>query len=144
MIIMKKHILSDILVNSELSYGTDNSGSVNGVISETATIEDSTPDEFYTINKGKSETRSVENSLFEEYEFGVTNLTKSLESSDADEFVMEATILTENVENSDVDEIILTDSTRKTFAVEDTDADEFENIYITDSYNEDFDDILFI
>lgn len=141
---MRKHILSNILVSSELGNVIYNSQNVNGVISETATIEDSTPDEIYTMDKSDFETMSVENSSFEGYEFGVTKLTKSLESSDADEFVMCATKLTESVENSDTDEIYLMDYTKQTYTIENTDADEFGNICTTECCNVDYDEILFI
>ena len=144
MINMRKHILSNILVRSELGNRIHNSENINSIISETATIEDSTPDEFYAMGKSEFETRSVENSLFEEYEFGTTKLTKPLEYSDADEFVMCGTGVTESIENSDLDEFFLMDYTKQTFTIENTDADEFGNICTIECYNEDYDDILFI
>lgn len=51
---------------------------------------------------------------------------------------------TRSVENSDLDEIFLIDSTRQTFTIENTDIDDFRNVFIKESYNEDYDDILFI
>lgn len=144
MIIMKKHILSDILVSSELGNRIHNSKNINSVISETATIEDSTPDELYAMGKSEFETRSVENSSFEEYELGTTKLTKSLESSDADEFVMCGTKVTGSIKNLDLDGVFLMDYTKQTFTIENTDADEFGNICTIECWNEDYDDILFI
>lgn len=141
---MRKYILSNILVNNGTDHKTYNPENVNGAISETSAVEDSTPDELYAIYKSETETRSIENSLYDEYETGPTKITRSIEDSDIDEFVMDSTNFTKSIENSDVDAIYILDTTRHTYTVEETDTDESEYIYSIDYNDADFDDILLI
>ena len=145
---MKKHILGSIgkkmkLIKrsstfydfkTQLSFWDKNktqlvlNPALERTIVETSTVENSDPDEF-AISGPTKLTETIENSDVDEFSlnFSGTKETRTIEDTDIDSIIAISSRITKTIEESDVDGCVATPppTTKNTFVVEDSDADEY-------------------